>query len=1099
MNNTNLSTPPYTNNVSTFGSFKVVSINVNSIISLNKRYDLCKFISLHNPDIVLICETKLNPRHKITFANYNMIRSDRTSNQGGGTAILIKNNIKFETVFFPSSKNNSFIEYTIIKINLPNNNNLFFVALYANNREGKGFISEISHLYSNLELHNDNNFFLMAGDLNARNIIWGDSITKFKGNLLRKWENTEGLQYRINIIPSLLPSFPSANSFLDLTMIDNRLKISNLLNNKIKTSDYNSDHLALLIELTLPCNLPTQDPLLTHKLMFKKTKWKKFTKTLGLNHQEPVPSNINLTNDEINTHIEKLDSLILNTIEEVVPKYRPNDNILTYTNSKIKKLHKIKSFLITARNQKYKTHPKHHEEIAHIKQLLNHTNRLIKNEYHLSYNKHWDTMHKKIDHTKSDSFFPNINRFFRPKGAPSFSNILIEQNDVDLLSRCNIDHSKLPKENNKYLIHSPHDIISIIGAYLETINMPRHTNINTNIAKRVNETTDTMINSFTENVNSKKTITNFTSTNIATNPTTIENSIFFYNTFQINKILKTLPNKSSSGINNIPPIVLKHLHPLIIQDYTTIFNNCLNNRYYPDTWKTAKLLPLLKKGKPPNTISSYRPISLTPAISKVFEIVLSTSLRYHVDKQKIIPDNQYGFRRKLSTTHAIHKVTTEIHSHLHKGETVGACLIDLEKAFDSVWIRGLLYIMRNLGFSLDLIQTVWSMTSNREFFTWNGTIRSETTFQIQEGLMQGAVLSPELFNIFTSALPMLFNMNKGSSYSCTFADDFIVMIGNKHPSIVQKNLEALVNHINNWYINWNLRINPNKCETIIFHKPLRFLGHKIREEIKTFQIAINSNGTTHLIENKKAVKYLGVTLDHFLKFVPHIINQLNKAKTAFKTLSHLFFSKSLSHRVKVLCYMILIRPIITYASPIWWNMSASLAEKMRKFERHCLRVCLHLFRKPDSKQFFSSKMLYDKANIPRIDSFITKLNRNYFAELKNIKNNFLQKFLDNHNFSDEASTGSLPAHAFVYFDRKGYIQDTTNNHILYHYPRHQADKSIRFKLDNPQNLPIRYCRSLPNCDLLDFHRINKKYWWLADDAKFLDEIRRRKIHLTSHL
>lgn len=174
-------------------------------------------------------------------------------------------------------------------------------------------------------------------------------------------------------------------------------------------------------------------------------------------------------------------------------------------------------------------------------------------------------------------------------------------------------------------------------------------------------------------------------------------------------------------------------------------------------------------------------------------------------------------------------------------------------------------------------------------------------------------------------------------------------------------------------------------------------------------------------------------------------------------------------------------------------------EKLRKFERHCLRVRLHFFREPDSKRFFRWKMLYNKANVSRIGSFITKLNRDYFANLKNIKNYFLQDFSTTYDFSSKAISGFLPAHAFIYFDRKGYIQDNSNNNILHHYLRHQTDKSIKFYINDPRDLPLRYCRSLPSCNQLDSHRINKKYWWLTMDAKFVDEIKRRKILLTSSL
>ena len=80
-----------------YKNLKIIHINVNSIISISRRYELQTFLKLHDPDIVLLNETKLNKLHKVYFNNYNMIRNDRKdAKQGGGTAILIKDIIKYE-------------------------------------------------------------------------------------------------------------------------------------------------------------------------------------------------------------------------------------------------------------------------------------------------------------------------------------------------------------------------------------------------------------------------------------------------------------------------------------------------------------------------------------------------------------------------------------------------------------------------------------------------------------------------------------------------------------------------------------------------------------------------------------------------------------------------------------------------------------------------------------------------------------------------------------------------------------------------------------------------------------------------------------------
>ncbi|KAI4474574.1 hypothetical protein M0804_014776 [Polistes exclamans] len=135
-NNSASSTPNYlTNN---YNPIKIAAIYVNSLVSLSKR--------LHqttNLDITLVSETKLNKKHKIQFRDFHIIRSDRPNgSRGGGTAIIIKSKIKHETIFFPTSRNNTILEYTIIKIKSSNNTNFILVALYANNKENMTITAE---------------------------------------------------------------------------------------------------------------------------------------------------------------------------------------------------------------------------------------------------------------------------------------------------------------------------------------------------------------------------------------------------------------------------------------------------------------------------------------------------------------------------------------------------------------------------------------------------------------------------------------------------------------------------------------------------------------------------------------------------------------------------------------------------------------------------------------------------------------------------------------------------------------------------------------------------------------------------------------------
>ena len=116
--------------------------------------------------------------------------------------------------------------------------------------------------------------------------------------------------------------------------------------------------------------------------------------------------------------------------------------------------------------------------------------------------------------------------------------------------------------------------------------------------------------------------------------------------------------------------------------------------------------------------------------------------------------------------------------------------------------------------------------------------------------------------------------------------------------------------------------------------------------------------------------------------------------------SRLFHSKYLNTRAKLICHMLLVRPVITYAAPCWYNVNMSTMEKFRAFERKCIRICCRVNRNKehDNRKYCTNKKIYNIAKIPRIDNFIIKITRSYFNSIKNIKvikkdNEYIKKII----------------------------------------------------------------------------------------------------------
>ena len=101
-----------------------------------------------------------------------------------------------------------------------------------------------------------------------------------------------------------------------------------------------------------------------------------------------------------------------------------------------------------------------------------------------------------------------------------------------------------------------------------------------------------------------------------------------------------------------------------------------------------------KPGKPPHEAASYRPISLLPVMSKLFEKLLIKRLKPVIERKNLIPNHQFGFRSKHSTIDQVHRITNIVENALEEKKVCSAVFLDVAQAFDKVWHEGLNYKLR---------------------------------------------------------------------------------------------------------------------------------------------------------------------------------------------------------------------------------------------------------------------------------------------------------------------------------------------------------------------------------------------------------------------
>lgn len=254
------------------------------------------------------------------------------------------------------------------------------------------------------------------------------------------------------------------------------------------------------------------------------------------------------------------------------------------------------------------------------------------------------------------------------------------------------------------------------------------------------------------------------------------------------RIIKKSDPKKSPGYDLITNRILQELPESGITFLTSLFNAMTRLQFFPLEWKVAQIIMLLKPDKQPEEAKSYRPISLLPIPSKIFESLLLQHILPILKEKGLIPDHQFGFRSKHATVDQVHRIANKIMESLEAKTYCTSAFLDISQAFDRVWHAGLLFKLKK-ALPNHLYGILKSFLQQRHFIVQSGEALSDLC-PIQAGVPQGSVLGPTLYLLFTADLPTSESLTTG-----TFADDTAILAAHSDPKIASQILQEGLNNI----------------------------------------------------------------------------------------------------------------------------------------------------------------------------------------------------------------------------------------------------------------------------------------------------------------
>ena len=808
--------------------------------------DLRLVLSRSTPCIVCLQETHLRPHHSVKIRNFTNYRLDLEDGDRahGGVATLVRNHVYSEQV--PVTSN---LQVICIKVILPT---LQFTVCNIYIPPGQDITSEhLVNLFSQLPPP-----YLVVGDLNAHNPLWGSSRICARGRIVERALDTFNLLLLNTGLPTHLCLASRSLSSIDLAF--GSPSLGPVLDWTVLDDLYGSDHYPALIHINARVPSSIRPP----SWNFKQADWPTFHRTIKLS--EGPFENV----EAMVTHFTKA---IIMAANKAVRKseWRQNRNPVPWWNQVCAQAVRARKRALTRLNRCPSI-----ENLIEYKKARSKARRTICESKCASWKAYTSSISSR---TPSSTVWHKIRK--------------IKGNSTEMSIPC-------LTINGQYET-SPDIIAEEIASHFENTSNSSHYSPPFLIFKRSAE------NSVLDFSSSKE-----------------ESYNIPFSMLELTSSLDLLKS-TSSGPDQIHNLMLKNLPGNALKYLLRMYNRIWQDHAFPTQWCEATIIPIPKPGKDRTKSSNYRPISLTSCLCKLLERMINQRLVWSLESRNLLSSIQCGFRRQRSTVDHLATLATHISTSFALRQHLIAIFFDIEKAYDTTWRHGILRTLHSWGYRGHLPHFLSNFLSNRSFRIRLGRIMSDS-HPLENGVPQGSVLSVTLFAI---AINGIVSAVREPVKASLFVDDFAIYCSSRNISMAQRQLQLVLNRLQEWSQNTGFNFSLTKtcamhfCRIYNLHNdPELFLGG-------------------HQLPFVESTRFLGLTFDRSLTWRHHIRNLQSRCVSPINLLRTLSGTSWGADRICLIrLYRALVRSLLDYGSIVYGSAAPSTLRPINSVHNAGIRI-----------------------------------------------------------------------------------------------------------------------------------------------------------------